>query len=102
MILKIDNEQVEVLKDMHHEEKPEICKALDRVHEELKGFLNYKELEKSFADKNADKPDRYGPVSMQEFQHMLLALDDFCAALVPALTPAELAEWRKFKASIPG
>lgn len=104
MILKIDeiSGKVEVKADegQHHKEHPEVCSALDRVKDELEGVLEYKSLEKKYQEKHPGT-QRYATPSMQEFQHMLLALDDFFTELVPMLTPEELSEWQRFKTILP-
>lgn len=75
------------------EDKPEIICTIHRVKEELEGFLKYKKMSK-------DGHTRYNLPSMQEFQHMLLALDDFFTQLKPMLTPDEHQELQKFTKSI--
>lgn len=66
------------------------CEALHRVKDELAGVIEYKNLN-SHSDQK-----RYALAAEQEFQHMLLALDDFFTALIPELTTEEHAELVKF------
>lgn len=81
------------------EDKPEVCKALDRVKDELKGMLEYKHLDEAYVKKHGSH--HYATASFQESMHMFLALDDFFTALIPLLTAEEKAEWSKFRASLP-
>lgn len=94
MLLKIDGDEVHVMKD-HGEKEPEVCAALNRVKDELKGMLEYKKLNEK------DAAHRYATPSFQECMHMFLALDDFFTALMPQLSAEERAEWAKFRASLP-
>ena len=76
-------------------EKPAACEALSRVKDELKGFMEYKDLQKAHEAKHPGSA-RYSTAAMQEFQHMLMALDDFVNELKPMLTEEEKAEWGRF------
>lgn len=93
MLIKVDGDEVKVMKE-HCDETPETVKTLCRVKEELEGFLQYKHMAEKV------NPTRYITPSMQEFQHMLLALDDFITQLVPLLNAEERAEFNKFIKSI--
>lgn len=100
MIIKIDGDVVDVIKEhVSMEDKPEVCKALDRVKDELKGMLEYKRLDEAYVKKHGSH--HYAIASFQESMHMFLALDDFFTALIPLLTAEEKAEWSKFRASLP-
>jgi hypothetical protein len=100
MIIKIDGDVVDVIKEhVSMEDKPEVCKALDRVKDELKGMLEYKHLDEAYVKKHGNH--HYATASFQESMHMFLALDDFFTALIPLLTAEEKAEWSKFRASLP-
>lgn len=76
-------------------EKPAVCEALARVGDELKGFMEYKALQKDHEVKHPGSA-RYSTAAMQEFQHMLMALDDFVNELKPMLTEEEKTEWKRF------
>ena len=89
MLISVNGEEVKVVKEMHQEVHP-ACAALSRVKDELAGVMEYKNLDKHSAQK------RYALAAEQEFQHMLLALDDFFTALMPELTAEEHAELVKF------
>lgn len=100
MIIKIDGDVVDVIKEhVSMEDKPEVCKALDRVKDELKGMLEYKHLDEAYVKKHGSH--HYATASFQESMHMFLALDDFFTTLIPLLTAEEKAEWSKFRASLP-
>lgn len=97
---KVDGDVVDVIKEhVSMEDKPEVCKALDRVKDELKGMLEYKHLDEAYVKKHGSH--HYATASFQESMHMFLALDDFFTALIPLLTAEEKAEWSKFRASLP-
>ena len=89
MLIKIDGDKAEVIQEVQKTVHP-ACAALDRVKDELAGFMEYKHLNKHSAQ------ERYAMASKQEFQHMLLALDDFFTAVTPELTTDEHAELIKF------
>lgn len=93
------NEKGENKEHVSMEDKPEVCKALDRVKDELKGMLEYKHLDEAYVKKHGSH--HYATASFQESMHMFLALDDFFTALIPLLTAEEKAEWSKFRASLP-
>jgi hypothetical protein len=96
MLVRIKDNKAEVLQETHVEEKHSACLALDRVKDELAGFMEYKQLNKH------SPQSRYALASEQEFQHMLLALDDFFASIIPELSVEEHAELVKFfKAATP-
>lgn len=90
MLVRIVDGKAEVLQEMTTETKHPACSALERVKDELTGFIEYKELDKHNVQK------RYALASAQEFQHMLLALDDFFSAIAPELSSEEHAELVKF------
>ena len=90
MLISVNGEEVKVVKEMHQEEVHPACAALSRVKDELAGVMEYKNLNKHSAQK------RYALAAEQEFQHMLLALDDFFTALMPELTQEEHVELVKF------
>jgi hypothetical protein len=90
MLVRIKDNKAEILQETHTEERHPACIALDRVKDELAGFMEYKQLNKHNAH------SRYALASEQEFQHMLLALDDFFAAVIPELSTEEHAELNKF------
>lgn len=89
MLVRIDGNKAEVLNEVQHTVHP-ACAAIDRVKDELVGFMEYKQLNRHNAH------ERYAMASKQEFQHMLLALDDFFTAVTPELTADEHAEMTKF------
>lgn len=89
MLISVNGDEVKVVKEMHQEVHP-ACEALNRVKDELAGVMEYKNLNKHSAQK------RYALAAEQEFQHMLLALDDFFSALAPELTHEEHLELVKF------
>lgn len=89
MLLRIDGNKAEVLQEVEHVVHP-ACAAIDRVKDELAGFMEYKQLNKQSTH------ERYAMASKQEFQHMLLALDDFFTAIMPELNTEEHAELVKF------
>ena len=66
-----------------------ILKTCERLHEELEGWLNYKHM--------GYKDPKYNQISMQEFQHALVAMDDLMTTIKPELTPEEDAELARFK-----
>lgn len=90
MLVRIIDNKAEVIEEVKHQDKHAACTALDRVKDELSGFMEYKHLNKHSAQK------RYALASEQEFQHMLLALDDFFTALIPELSTEEHVELVKF------
>lgn len=91
--LHIDGDNVEKVEDMPRgKKKHEACMALDRAMEELQGFLKYKGMDAG----KKEEEKRYALASMQEFQHLLLALDDFFTALQPELNTDEKVELMKF------
>ena len=90
MLISIDGDEVKVVKEMCKEKVHPACEALHRVKDELAGVIEYKNL-----NKHSDQK-RYALASEQEFQHMLLALDDFFTALIPELTTEEHTELVKF------
>lgn len=92
MFIEVDGDDVRVVKSVE-KQKPEIICTIDRVKDELEGFLKYKHMSK-------DGHTRYNLPSMQEFQHMLLAMDDFFTQLSSQLTPDEHQELLKFYKSL--
>ena len=92
MFIEVNGDEARVVKSVE-KKKPEIICTIDRVKDELEGFLKYKEMSK-------DGHVRYDLPSMQEFQHMLLATDDFFTQLKPQLTPDEHQELVKFCKSL--
>lgn len=90
MLISVDGDEVKVVKEMYKEKVHPACEALHRVKDELAGVIEYKNLN-SHSDQK-----RYALASEQEFQHMLLALDDFFTALIPELTTEEHSELVKF------
>lgn len=90
MLISIDGDEVKVVKEMCKEKVHPACEALHRVKDELAGVMEYKNLNKHSTQQ------RYALAAEQEFQHMLLALDDFFTALMPELSTEEHAELIKF------
>lgn len=95
MLLKIDGDTVEVVKEIPHK-KHEAIEALDRVKEELEGVIDYKKL----ALDTPSKKEEYTIISLQEFQHMLVALDCFITFIFNNATIEEKNELIKFIKSI--
>lgn len=87
MYIKIEGNKAEVIEHID-KDKPKILCIMERIEDELEGFLKYKHM--------SEKHERYKIPSMQEFQHMLLAWDDFFSELCPMLTTEEELELRKF------
>ena len=90
MLIRVNDGKAEVLQEVQTQSVHPACEALARVKDELTGFMEYKHLNKQSTQK------RYALASEQEFQHMLLALDDFFAALIPELSTEEHVELVKF------
>lgn len=90
MLIRVNDGKAEVLQEVQTQSVHPACEALDRVKDELAGFMKYKHLNKQSTQK------RYALASEQEFQHMLLALDDFFAELIPELSTEEHVELVKF------
>lgn len=84
-----------LVKPEQKHEKPAVCEALARVKDELKGFMEYKALQKA-RESTHPESKRYDTAAMQEFQHMLMAWDDFVTELKPLLNEEEKAEWGRF------
>ena len=77
-------------------EYKELCEALSRVKEELEGFLKYRHLITERNARNDMNVKQYTIASMQEFKHMLLALDDFLRNITYIASPEEKAEMERF------
>ena len=83
-------------KTFKSKEHEELCDDIDRIKDELEGFIKYKELAKKRTSANNHNTKQYDIASMQEFKHMLLALDDFFSDLAPMISPEEKTELTKF------
>lgn len=90
MLLYI-NESSGIVKNISQEEQCGLLNLVDSFKEELEGWLKYKSLE--------NKDPRYGTMSMQEFQHSLVMLDELLSAIKEKANTTELAELEKFKQS---
>ena len=86
----IKGDQLEQVKLEEVKHMPKLCEAIHRAKEELEGFLKYKHMSEN------EGMSKYTQASMEEFQHMLLALDDFFTALIPELNVNEQEELLKF------
>lgn len=90
MIIMVDPDTGKVQK-LGEETEDKALKICDRLDEELEDWLHYHEM----AQKTHDT--RYEAISEQEFQHMLVALSDFLDNIKGRLTPAEMAQYNKFR-----
>lgn len=77
-------------------EYKELAEDLERVKEELEGFLKYKYLISERTSKNDMNTKQYTIASMQEFKHMLLALEDFFKDIVHIASTEEKVEMERF------
>lgn len=89
MFFKVEDNKIKEIKGFDTKEECEVVKIVHRIKDELKGFLEYKDMVNN-------GNTRYATPSMQEFQHMLLALDDFMDKLLPLLNAEEKEELHRF------
>lgn len=89
MYIKVDGDKAEIVKHIE-KDKPKVVCAVERMQDELEDFLKYKHMYEH------DNNSKYADISMQEFQHFLIAWDDFTSMLQPLLNSKESAEFHKF------
>ena len=67
--------------------------AAERIEDECKGWMGYKSLAKEHTRELAE---RYERASLQEFSHMIIAVDDFFSTMLKhkMLTEKEKAEMK--------
>lgn len=92
MLIRVCETTGEVSKVADRERDPLLCIA-DRLEEELAGWLSYRELSEG-------KEGTYQTISVQEFQHALVALSDLVANMSDRMSTAEKIEWEKFRAEV--
>ncbi len=75
--------------------KHPLIAAAERIEDECKGWMGYKSLAKE--QTSGELADRYEKASLQEFSHMIIALDDFFSTMLKhkMLTEREKEEMKR-------